>query len=99
MVCNCVAVRPSLKHQRVQDDKKKSFNTIAEWYKKGVNEKARATKFRKGACANCGAMTHKAKNCLDVSWCYVMFKYIILDIVYCGTKNSSYLYGIIFWWD
>ncbi|XP_065919281.1 pre-mRNA-splicing factor SLU7-like [Dysidea avara] len=57
--------RPSLKHQRVQEDKKKSFNTIADWYKKGVNEKARATKFRKGACTNCGAMTHKAKNCLD----------------------------------
>ena len=67
-MCNCVTARPSLKHQRVQEDKKKSFNTIADWYKKGVNEKARATKFRKGACTNCGAMTHKAKNCLDVSY-------------------------------
>ena len=24
-----------------------------------------ATKFRKGACANCGAMTHKKKDCLE----------------------------------
>ncbi len=28
------------------------------WYKKGVAKTA-ATKFRKGACSNCGAMTHK----------------------------------------
>jgi len=24
-----------------------------------------ATKYRKGACENCGAMTHKAKDCVE----------------------------------
>ncbi|XP_071947761.1 pre-mRNA-splicing factor SLU7-like [Antedon mediterranea] len=56
---------PTLKHQRVQDEKKKVFSGIDQWYKKGVKEGSIATKFRKGACTNCGAITHKKKDCLE----------------------------------
>lgn len=38
-----------------------------EWYDRGNSSKMvpAPTKFRKGACTNCGAMTHKAKECLE----------------------------------
>jgi pre-mRNA-processing factor SLU7 len=57
--------RPSLTHQRPQEEKQKKFSTISEWYKKGVKEGPRVTKFRDGACENCGSMTHNKKDCLE----------------------------------
>lgn len=54
---------PTLTHQRVQEDKVKRFDNEA-WYKKGVTRNV-ATKFRKGACENCGAITHKKVDCLE----------------------------------
>jgi len=49
-----------LEHQRLQ--KKSDPST---WYDRGKKAGPAATKYRKGACENCGAMTHKAKDCLS----------------------------------
>ncbi|XP_047990275.1 pre-mRNA-splicing factor Slu7 [Leguminivora glycinivorella] len=56
---------PTLKHQRPQEDREAQFTKLDTFYNKGVDTTKVATKFRKGACENCGAMTHKKKDCLD----------------------------------
>ncbi|CAG7721421.1 unnamed protein product [Allacma fusca] len=56
---------PTLKHQRTQPETKKVFSTLDEWYHRGVDVAKVATRFRKGACENCGALTHKRKDCME----------------------------------
>lgn len=52
-----------LEHQRLQNSDAKRRD--AQWYDRGKKLGPAATKFRKGACENCGAMTHKTKDCLS----------------------------------
>jgi len=58
--------KAGLKHQKAWNavDKKEGEGASGSWYKRGVKT-FQATKFRKGACENCGAMTHKRKDCVE----------------------------------
>ncbi|KAL9650494.1 hypothetical protein ABK040_004713 [Willaertia magna] len=56
---------PSLDHQRFTSPDDYSTLLNDEWYIRGVKSKQIVTKYRKGACTNCGAMTHKTKDCTE----------------------------------
>ncbi|CAN6666052.1 hypothetical protein TRVA0_037S01266 [Trichomonascus vanleenenianus] len=49
-----------LNHQR-----KEGSEPEGEWYDRGKPRMKAATKYRRGACTNCGALTHKAADCLE----------------------------------
>ncbi|XP_065875081.1 pre-mRNA-splicing factor SLU7-A-like [Euphorbia lathyris] len=55
------AEKPSLKHQRKW---KSDPEYTKSWYDRGAKV-FQAEKYRKGACLNCGAMTHDAKACME----------------------------------
>ncbi|KAK1045264.1 mRNA splicing protein [Friedmanniomyces endolithicus] len=58
-----------LEHQRLQNDSREKNDSLAnaKWYTRGstTTTAPKATKYRKGACENCGSMSHKGKDCLQ----------------------------------
>ncbi|KAK4609042.1 Pre-mRNA-splicing factor slu7 [Fulvia fulva] len=54
-----------LEHQRLQQQKNHDPLATSQWYDRGKKTAPAATKYRKGACENCGSMSHKAKDCLQ----------------------------------
>ncbi|PFH53814.1 hypothetical protein AMATHDRAFT_137059 [Amanita thiersii Skay4041] len=55
---------PSLSHQR-RPAQEEPTSKLDNWYDRGVKAGPAAKKYRKGACENCGAMTHKRQDCLE----------------------------------
>lgn len=55
---------PTLKHQRARSSQETLPSLVNARYDRGLTNRV-ATKYRKGACENCGAMTHKRKDCLE----------------------------------
>jgi len=56
---------PSLDHQRRPAEDAAAKVDINKWYSRGQRAGPAAAKYRKGACENCGAMTHKRADCLE----------------------------------
>ncbi|PIA42117.1 hypothetical protein AQUCO_02100167v1 [Aquilegia coerulea] len=57
------ANKPSLKHQKKWRSDP-PYCGISVWYDRGA-ETYQADRYRKGACENCGAITHDAQSCME----------------------------------
>uniref|UniRef100_A0A8R1UW23 Pre-mRNA-splicing factor SLU7 n=1 Tax=Pristionchus pacificus TaxID=54126 RepID=A0A8R1UW23_PRIPA len=58
---------PTLKHQRPHWERQQEVDSgVHDWYSRGVKEtSSKPVKFKPGSCDNCGATTHKRKDCFE----------------------------------
>lgn len=56
--------KPTLKHQRQDEEKIQKYDGMDKWYNRGAVGKL-TTKFRPGACENCGSIGHLKIDCLE----------------------------------
>lgn len=54
-----------LQHQRNRNKEEDTDLQQVGWYSRGARVNKAAKKYRKGACENCGAMSHKTKDCME----------------------------------
>ncbi|GJN90992.1 hypothetical protein Rhopal_004006-T1 [Rhodotorula paludigena] len=89
---------PSLSHHKANIPKyNREASKLESRFERGVKAGPAAKKFRPGACTNCGAMTHSAKDCLErprkVGARFTGKNIAADEVIHDSTKGMNFLQG------